>query len=115
MFGPASRWRTQIVPFDSGETDCVHCPAGKSWKQEKGWDDEGDGKLNNNHSRNYSWSELMLRVFELDVLKCPECGSRMRILCAVNPPDAIRKILDCLGLPSRPPPIFPAVREMIID
>ena len=28
----------------------------------------------------------------------------MKILCAVNPPDAIRKILDCLGLPSRPPP-----------
>ena len=115
IFGPASRWRTQIVPFDSGETDCVRCPAGKSGKREKGRNDEGDGKLNNSHSRNYSWSELMLRVFELDVLKCPECGSRMRILCAVNPPDAIRKILDCLGLPSRPPPIFPAVREMIID
>jgi hypothetical protein len=33
----------------------------------------------------------------------------MRILCAVNPPEAIRKILDCLGLPSRPPPISSAV------
>ena len=29
----------------------------------------------------------------------------MRILSAIHPPDAIRKILDCLGLPSRPPPI----------
>jgi hypothetical protein len=32
----------------------------------------------------------------------------MRILCAINPPAAIRKILDCLGLPSKPPPISPA-------
>ena len=29
----------------------------------------------------------------------------MRILCAVHPPDAIRKILECLGIPSRPPPL----------
>jgi hypothetical protein len=33
----------------------------------------------------------------------------MRILCAVNPLEAIRKILDCLGLPSRPPPISSAI------
>jgi hypothetical protein len=116
ILGPASRWRIHIVPFDSGETGCVHRPAGKSGKRKKGRDEEGGGKLKNNcHPRNYSWSELMLRVFELDVLKCPECGGRMRILCAVNPPDAIRKIIDCLGLPSRPPPVFPAVQEILID
>jgi hypothetical protein len=27
---------------------------------------------------------------------------RMRILCAIHPPKAIRKILDCLSLPLRP-------------
>jgi hypothetical protein len=42
-------------------------------------------------------------------------------LCAIHPPEAIRKILDCLGIPSKPPPslrqsfgrqaIFPAVLE----
>jgi hypothetical protein len=26
IFGPASRWRSQIVTFDSGETGCVHRP-----------------------------------------------------------------------------------------
>ena len=61
------------------------------------------------HPRNYSWVELMKRVFGFDVLKCDSCGGRMRILCAINPPVAIKKILDCLGLPSRPPPISPAV------
>jgi len=29
----------------------------------------------------------------------------------IHPPDAIRKILDCLGLPSRPPPISSAALE----
>jgi hypothetical protein len=62
------------------------------------------------HPRNYSWSELMKRVFGLDVLKCDRCGSRRRVLCTINPPVAIKKILDCLGLPSRPPPISPAVQ-----
>ena len=51
----------------------------------------------------------MKRVFEFDVLKCDACGGRMRILCAINPPAVIKKILDCLGLPLRPPPIYSAV------
>ena len=56
------------------------------------------------HPGKYIWAELLKRVLEIDVMKCPECCSRMRILNAINPPDAIRKILDCLGLPTRPPP-----------
>jgi hypothetical protein len=48
---------------------------------------------------------LLKRVFSVDILVCDRCGGRMKVLCAVHPPDAIRKILDCLGLPSRPPPI----------
>jgi hypothetical protein len=29
----------------------------------------------------------------------------MRILAAIHAPEAIRRILECLGLPSRAPPI----------
>ena len=47
----------------------------------------------------------MRRVFEVDVLECPECGGAMRILAAIHPPEAIRAILDCVGLASRPPPV----------
>jgi len=32
----------------------------------------------------------------------------MRILSAINPPEAIRKLLECLRLPFRPPPIASA-------
>ena len=39
----------------------------------------------------------------------------MRILCAIHPPEAIHKILECLGLPSRPPPIARALPEHEIE
>jgi len=52
--------------------------------------------------RNYQWARLMARVFEFDVLACPRCGATMRILAAIDAPDAIRKILACLGLPTSP-------------
>jgi hypothetical protein len=35
----------------------------------------------------------------------------MCILSAIHLPEAIRKILDCLGLPSRPPPIASAALD----
>src|SRR2546426_4919253 len=63
------------------------------------------------HGRNYTWAELMKRVWALDVLECPRCQGRMRILAAIHSLDAIGKILNCLSLPSRAPPVSPAVRE----
>lgn len=53
----------------------------------------------------------MTRVFEFDVLACPRCGAKMRILAAIDAPDAIRKILSCLGLPARAPPVTPALPD----
>jgi hypothetical protein len=61
--------------------------------------------------RKYPWDQLMTRGFGFDILACPRCGARMRILAAINPPDAIRKILGCLGLPTRAPPIAPALTD----
>jgi putative transposase/transposase-like zinc-binding protein len=54
------------------------------------------------------WADLIRRVFAADVLECPRCGGRMRILAAIQNPRAIRDILDHLGLPSRAPPIAPS-------
>ena len=59
-------------------------------------------------SRYYSWSELMSRVFEIDVLLCPRCkAGPMRILAAIHPPMTTQAILNSLGLPTRAPPIAP--------
>jgi hypothetical protein len=65
--------------------------------------------------RNYSWAQLMRRVFAVAVLECPECHGTMRILSAIHAPEAIQKILDCLGLPPRTPPIGPALPEREMD
>ena len=101
VLAPAAKWRSQIVPAvphdDAGLSDCPHSPATEeSVPQPLG-------------RQNYSLSQLMRRVFAIDVLECPRCGGRLRILAAIQSPDAIRKILDCLGLPSRAPPIRPAM------
>ena len=50
----------------------------------------------------------MKRVFAIDVLECPRCRGRMRILAAIQPPDTTSAILACMGLPVRAPPLAPA-------
>jgi hypothetical protein len=57
---------------------------------------------------------MMMRVFALDVLQCEHCGGRMKIIAAIHPPDTTVKILECLGLPSRAPPLAPAVSEITV-
>ena len=51
------------------------------------------------------------RSFLLDVLQCERCGGPMKILAAIHPPEATGKILECLGLPSRAPPLAPAASD----
>ncbi len=61
--------------------------------------------------RRLPWSDLLQRVFAVDALACPRCGERLRLLAAIESPEAIRAILDCLGLPSRAPPLAPSEPE----
>jgi len=54
----------------------------------------------------------MRRAFALEVLDCPKCHQRMRLLATIQDPAVVRKILNHLGLstevpeaePARPPP-----------
>ena len=57
----------------------------------------------------------MRRVFEVDVLECPACQGPMRVLAAIHPPEATRAILECLGLPSRAPPVAPPEPDSLTD
>ena len=52
-----------------------------------------------------AWADLLQRVFEVDALRCPACGGRMRILSAITAPDVARRILAWLDMPSRAPPL----------
>jgi len=101
ILAPSAAWRRRIIPKVAIEENETIAP--KDAKESE------TARDSHRRPRRYAWAELLKRVFAVDVLKCDKCGGRMRILCAVNPPDAIRKILDCIGLPSRPPPISPAL------
>jgi hypothetical protein len=110
VLAPAATFRPLIVPEDETSIAPTHSgcrPRVESPQTDSAKTDIKRGK----QSRNYSWAQLMLRVFELDVLSCPRCGGRMRILCAINSPTAIQKILSCLGLPTKAPPIAPAMTD----
>ena len=45
-----------------------------------------------------SWAALMKRVFEIDVLLCPRCGGRRRIVAGYPGGQRRRDLLDRLGL-----------------
>jgi len=54
------------------------------------------------------WAILLKRVFLVDVLECPKCRGRMKILTAVVEPASVRRVLASLGLPSEAPRLQPA-------
>ena len=122
VLAPAAKWRALIVPAGVGvsaeivsatDADGAGTPPCTAERLAAGAAVEPSGIEPSvaAHGRNYTWAELMKRVWALDVLECPRCQGRMRILAAIHSPDAIGKILDCLGLPSRAPPVSPALRE----
>lgn len=52
-----------------------------------------------------NWARLMKKVFELDPLLCPKCGSSMRIKAFITNPHEIDRITKNLGIPNqRAPP-----------
>jgi hypothetical protein len=57
------------------------------------------------------WASLLQRVFEIDALRCPRCGSTLRLIAAIEDPAVARKILECLGLPARAPPLETAAAD----
>jgi hypothetical protein len=108
-------WRDRVVPgFQSPDVlsraPCERPRPPVSSSDANGPDDHEARTEIGTPGRRYAWADLMRRVFALDVLECPECRGRLRVLAAIHPPDTTRAILDCLGLPSRPPPLTPPLR-----
>ena len=53
------------------------------------------------------WANLIRRVYEVDPLVCPRCGSEMRVIAFITEPRVVRRIVDHLrkrDTPARPPP-----------
>jgi hypothetical protein len=110
IFAPAASLRPRVIPEAEASSPPRH-PGCQSGVEAPATDPGKIKKKGSCQPSNHPWATLMERVFEVDVLSCPRCGGRMRILAAIDSPDAIHKILTCLGLPTRAPPIAPAVSD----
>jgi hypothetical protein len=82
-------------------------------RAELGGDTEADGDATDGASgpsrgRGAQWAALMQRTFGLDVLVCPRCGGRLRLMALIEEAAVIKRILNHLGLPAEIPVPLPA-------
>ncbi|PKO23442.1 MAG: hypothetical protein CVU38_03990 [Chloroflexi bacterium HGW-Chloroflexi-1] len=66
------------------------------------------------------WAILMKKVWDIDALKCPQCGGRMNVVSVIERPSVIMRILDHLELweeeePKPPPETLEMVCEPDTD
>jgi hypothetical protein len=52
------------------------------------------------------------RSFAVDVLACPQCGGRLRLIATLHDPVVIRKLLAHLGLARSGPSLGPGPPEL---
>jgi hypothetical protein len=50
-----------------------------------------------------SWSKLLRRTFDIDILDCAKCHGRLRVVAAIVDVRDARRILERLGVPSAGP------------
>jgi Putative transposase len=81
LLAPAALWRPLIIPT----TQDAHgeIPSNPQPSLDPSTARFADGQPV--RRRNYTWSELMRRVFLADVLECERCGGPMKILAAIHP------------------------------
>jgi len=109
ILAPAAKWRSRIVPTpDVPFGVCAHVPVPPESTPHNESEPDTTASAPPPRRKNYSWSELLKRVFEIDILVCERCGGPVRVIAAIQQSETTQKILNYLGLPSRPPPITPA-------
>jgi len=63
------------------------------------------------------WAEMIRKVFEVDPLTCPSCGSRMRIIAFITDQAVVDRIIHHLKLTfvaERPPPPHVASQQLLM-
>jgi hypothetical protein len=103
---PASLLRASIIPAPTEER-CTHVqPAPPTAKPHP-------PKARARSQPYIPWADLMRRVFEVDVLLCPHCLGKRRIVAFLDDPIIVHRILRHVGLDPEPrPPPLPGQLEM---
>jgi len=100
VFAPNAALRAVVVPEPKPDESTRHCRRRKT---------RSGAVRAVRRRRKYTWAELMKRVFEIDILRCPFCHSRRKLIAQITEAPVIRAFLACLGLPLDPPELKPAL------
>jgi hypothetical protein len=100
-----SRWRPRIAPHPAVPSEITPVVAADV-------DPTSEPKPRRGGYR--PWAELLARTFGVDVLACPKCHGRMKLVALIKEPRSIRRFLAALGedtdvparSPSRGPPYW---------
>ncbi|UCF42119.1 MAG: transposase [Gemmatimonadota bacterium] len=87
VLAPNAAWRAAVVP--PADDDDISAAAERAGSPRR-------------RCRHIAWATLLQRVFEIDVLACPRCGGRLRVLATIEEPAVVQKILTHVGLPTAP-------------
>lgn len=98
VLAPRAAWRRAVVP------------AGKEAGEPPGLDPCAGGTDGTRPPRlpNRTWAELMQRSFGFDVLACPRCAGRLKLVALIQDGAVIQRILRHLGLPDVVPEMRPS-------
>ena len=89
VLAPRARWRERMVVYGR----VAPAPTASAAPPSAGL--AGSGKPS--PPRGWSWAALMHRAFAVDVVACPHCGGRLRLIATLHDPAVIRRILAHLG------------------
>jgi hypothetical protein len=97
-----ARWRARVVAYGRVASEpTVSAPPLAAG---------AEGAKATSGSRAWTWAALMHRAFAIDVLACPDCGGRLRLIATIHDPEVIRAIRAHLGrshLEQNPGPALP--------
>ena len=98
VFAPRSHFRRKLAPVPtvpSDKTD-THHPFDLARTPTT-----PDSQNAEPRDRYLSWAELLRRTRGVDILQCPRCGGRMKLLAFVTEPKLAAEILPRLGLQAK--------------
>ncbi len=101
VLAPRAAWRAALVPRASHGVDAS--PVEPSVEG-----DEDASRTRPSRPGGFQWAELMRRTFGLDVLACPRCGGRFRLVALIEQASVVQRILRHIGLSTEVPEPRPA-------
>jgi hypothetical protein len=104
LLAPRARWRARVVAYGRVAPTPTASPAPLAAGRE--------GTGGKSRPRAWTWAALMHRAFAIDVLACPHCGGRLRLIGTLHDPAAIRRILAHLGMARSGPSPGPAPPDL---